>query len=154
MSLAKKQKKVLLSSAFSGVQEPLKAGAASPFLQRDSGEPCVPPRAGEGQGLGEEGAGCYKSILSTLRGSATESCAGLSRNPDKCGVGKDAGSILVLCSAVFSRDYSSVVRQKVRVNLTFIKKPSACLPPLKLLDVFQAGEGLGVPKTHLCLRWK
>lgn len=52
MSLAKKQKEVLLLLAFSGVQEPLKAGAASPFLQRDSGEPRAPPRAGEGQSGG------------------------------------------------------------------------------------------------------
>lgn len=40
----------------------------------------------------------------------TESCAAFWLNPDKCGVGKDAGSILVLCSDVFSHDYSFMVR--------------------------------------------
>ena len=48
----------------------------------------------------------------------TERYAGVSQGedslkPDKCGVGNDAGSILVLCSGVCSCDDSFMVRQKV-----------------------------------------
>jgi len=77
MSLAKKQKEVLLLLAFSGIQEPLKAGTASPFLQRGSGEPCAPPRAAEGQSPGEEGTGRYKSPLHLSRLGDRELCWGL-----------------------------------------------------------------------------
>lgn len=77
MSLAKKQKDVLLSLALSGVQEPLKPGAATSFLHPGSGEPCAPPRTGERQSLGEEGAGCYKLSLHLLRLSDRELCWGL-----------------------------------------------------------------------------
>lgn len=47
MSLAKKREEVSLLLAFGEVQEPLRAGAASPFLQQGSEEPCAPLRRGK-----------------------------------------------------------------------------------------------------------
>lgn len=75
MSLAKKREEVSLLLAFGEVQEPLRAGAASPFLQQGSEEPCAPLRRGKVWSKKGQVAINYLSIFSRL--SDQELCWGL-----------------------------------------------------------------------------